>query len=88
MTNQTVTSSVVPLSEIERKKWSKFVIGKATCPWCAQDDIKVVNDKGGEGTPKMHYFENHKIKNTTKPCIGSEKFLVDLGTITVKKSDS
>ena len=85
MSTEAIIPSVVPLSEIERKKYSKLVVGKGTCPWCGQKDIKVVNDKGAEGNQKMHYFENHFVKNTSKLCIGSENFLVDLGYVHVQK---
>lgn len=73
-----MTLAITPLSEAERKHFSRFVIGKAVCPICAQNDINVVNDRGPQSDATFNYFENHRVNdNSSALCKGSEEMLVN-----------
>ena len=65
------------LSPQERRRVSELVIGKTTCPYCKNDDVGVVNNRGPKGDPRFNYLQNHYPSNSDRLCFGSEKKLTD-----------
>ncbi len=64
---------IKPLVPEVRKHFTEMVIGKTTCPYCHQNDIKVLNDNGSDGNPRFNYFENHYTESHgDNLCHGSE----------------
>lgn len=59
-----------------RKIFKENVIGQVTCPTCKQDDVKVLNSDGPNGSKYSSYLENHEgNKEDYELCSGSGKFL-------------
>ena len=67
-------------TEEDKKRQEMRIIGKAQCPWCAQE-ITVLNDRGKDGPTNNHYFQKHCLKNTSTKCNGSEESLSRLGCL-------
>ena len=73
-----VLVSPVPVSEIERGRYSDLIVGKKYCVSCGQNDVKILNDKGKTGDRRSNYFEKHHVKGTGILCRGSEKRVVEM----------
>ena len=75
---QYIHTTPLLLSNEDRKRYAELVVGVMCCPWCAQNDIKIINDNGATGKKSMNYLEKHRPKGIERFCLGSKSFVDDL----------